>query len=428
MTDPVARDRLAARDIYEAWAAAVDRQGRVLAPERRTWDLLPQQEKDLDADIAYQLNQTLLGAGVLPPGEPRERCPAARHHRVRRIRAGSRIIEWTEEGPMVEPDTLVSDACSACGHDFRGALAEHTGREAMTDTDRLAALLLDHWPDDLDTPRSGVAAFASRLLAAGVRPAPAAPGLREALDWEEYRRTRGWPTPNHMRRVAGALDTLTPAKYGEVLRWVADACDAALAETPGEPEPRPLSAEEEIEMRADLDPADAYQYGGWAHLVGRLFATLDKARSLAATLPPAAPGLREAALDAYNTMDAATRWAASQTGGVQTVEAAAHTAGTDIVVSDCYGPQWIDAQPSDPRGKHCFSCGMFYPRHFSVCEWVVVAPPLAAPGLDVERLARALDQVMPMTPEYHSVGSWLDAARMIAREYAAMAETPGEKP
>jgi len=41
VTDPVARDRLAARDIYEAWAAAVDRQGRVLAPERRTWDLLP---------------------------------------------------------------------------------------------------------------------------------------------------------------------------------------------------------------------------------------------------------------------------------------------------------------------------------------------------------------------------------------------------
>ena len=76
----------------------------------------------------------------------------------------------------------------------------------------------------------------SAALAAGVRPAPAAPGLREALDWEEYRRTRGWPTPNHMRRVAGALDTLTPAKYGEVLRWVADACDAALAETPGEPE------------------------------------------------------------------------------------------------------------------------------------------------------------------------------------------------
>ena len=66
-------------------------------------------------------------------------------------------------------------------------------------------------------------------------PPPATPGLREALDWEEYRRTRGWPTPNHMRRVAGALDTLTPAKYGEVLRWVADACDAALAETPGEP-------------------------------------------------------------------------------------------------------------------------------------------------------------------------------------------------
>lgn len=48
---------LDARDVYEAWALAMCRQGRVLAPERRTWDLLPQQEKNLDADIAYQLNR-----------------------------------------------------------------------------------------------------------------------------------------------------------------------------------------------------------------------------------------------------------------------------------------------------------------------------------------------------------------------------------
>ena len=70
-------------------------------------------------------------------------------------------------------------------------------------------------------------------------PPPAAPELPDelrALGWEEYRRTRGWPTPNHMRRIANALDAFTPARYGEVLRWVADACDAALAETPGEPE------------------------------------------------------------------------------------------------------------------------------------------------------------------------------------------------
>ena len=40
----------------------------------------------------------------------------------------------------------------------------------------------------------------------------------------------------------------------------------------------PLSTKEEAEARHDLDPADAYQYGGWAHLVGRIFATLDAER------------------------------------------------------------------------------------------------------------------------------------------------------
>ena len=48
-------------------------------------------------------------------------------------------------------------------------------------------------------------------------------------DWEELRKTNGWPTPMHMRRAAEALDNFTPAKYGDVLRWVADACDAAIA-------------------------------------------------------------------------------------------------------------------------------------------------------------------------------------------------------
>jgi hypothetical protein len=62
------QEALRPRDIYEAWAAAMDRQGRVLAPERRTWDLLPQQEKDLDADIAYQLNRAALAATPPAPG------------------------------------------------------------------------------------------------------------------------------------------------------------------------------------------------------------------------------------------------------------------------------------------------------------------------------------------------------------------------
>lgn len=42
-----------------------------------------------------------------------------------------------------------------------------------------------------------------------------------------------------MRRVADALDAITPARYGDVLRGVADLCDAALnAPTPA-PSPQP---------------------------------------------------------------------------------------------------------------------------------------------------------------------------------------------
>jgi hypothetical protein len=48
---------------------------------------------------------------------------------------------------------------------------------------------------------------------------------------EALRMQKSWPTPNHMRRVADALDLLTPAKYGDVLRHVADACDASLEDT-----------------------------------------------------------------------------------------------------------------------------------------------------------------------------------------------------
>lgn len=45
------------------------------------------------------------------------------------------------------------------------------------------------------------------------------------------------------------------------------------------------------------------------------------------------PGLREAALDAYNVMDAATRWAATQTGGMRTVEDAdRHVRGFDALL------------------------------------------------------------------------------------------------
>ena len=47
-------------------------------------------------------------------------------------------------------------------------------------------------------------------------------------DYEQMRKDRGWPTPNHMRSTADALDTLTAARYGDVLRWFADLADAAL--------------------------------------------------------------------------------------------------------------------------------------------------------------------------------------------------------
>jgi hypothetical protein len=44
--------------------------------------------------------------------------------------------------------------------------------------------------------------------------------------YEDMRVQRGWPTPNHMRHAADALDQLVIPKYGDVLRWVADLCDS----------------------------------------------------------------------------------------------------------------------------------------------------------------------------------------------------------
>lgn len=61
---------------------------------------------------------------------------------------------------------------------------------------------------------------------------PEAPG--EGM--EEMRKRRGWPTPNRMRAAADGLDNLTPARYGEVLRWVADQCDSAPSVPSIEPE------------------------------------------------------------------------------------------------------------------------------------------------------------------------------------------------
>jgi hypothetical protein len=62
-----------------------------------------------------------------------------------------------------------------------------------------------------------------------VRFAPAIPPDLAAPDYEAMRMERHWPTPNHMRRVADALDTLTTGRYGDVLRWFADLADESLA-------------------------------------------------------------------------------------------------------------------------------------------------------------------------------------------------------
>lgn len=39
-----------------------------------------------------------------------------------------------------------------------------------------------------------------------------------------------WPTPLSCRRIADALDAVTPARYGDILRAYADAEDARFAE------------------------------------------------------------------------------------------------------------------------------------------------------------------------------------------------------
>lgn len=38
-----------------------------------------------------------------------------------------------------------------------------------------------------------------------------------------------WPTPTSIRRVADALDAITPARYGDILRAFADAEDSRFA-------------------------------------------------------------------------------------------------------------------------------------------------------------------------------------------------------
>lgn len=47
----------------------------------------------------------------------------------------------------------------------------------------------------------------------------------DKINFEQLRIDNKWPTPNHMRKTADALDILTFASYGKILRWMADECD-----------------------------------------------------------------------------------------------------------------------------------------------------------------------------------------------------------
>lgn len=83
--------------------------------------------------------------------------------------------------------------------------------------DRLRALLRPE-PGQWDNTRLLDAALAAEYQR----------GRDEAVDYEKMRMEREWPTPNHMRTIADALDKITPARYGDILRWFADLCDASL--------------------------------------------------------------------------------------------------------------------------------------------------------------------------------------------------------
>jgi hypothetical protein len=54
----------------------------------------------------------------------------------------------------------------------------------------------------------------------------ALPDQPDALDFDAMRVAREWPTPMAMRDAADGLDHLAIPKYGDILRWVADRCDA----------------------------------------------------------------------------------------------------------------------------------------------------------------------------------------------------------
>ena len=83
-------------------------------------------------------------------------------------------------------------------------------------------------------------------------------GASSEESWEERRMRLRWPTPNHMRRTAGALNIISVARYGDILSHVADLCDGVTAAgvAPQEPELEGwdrLGTESPAELQSWLD-------------------------------------------------------------------------------------------------------------------------------------------------------------------------------
>jgi hypothetical protein len=96
------------------------------------------------------------------------------------------------------------------------------------------------------------------------------------LDMERLRIERGWPTPNHMRHAADALDMLLYPRYGDVLRWVADRCDAD-----------PFDEEAAVELLVEAIPFMEDEWEGTEGPIGEGGKWLMKARSFLDEAEPA---------------------------------------------------------------------------------------------------------------------------------------------
>lgn len=59
--------------VWRAWFEGMEAQGRYVAPERRSWDTLPEQDRDLDAGIETRVAYFLSKRKVSQPA-PDERC------------------------------------------------------------------------------------------------------------------------------------------------------------------------------------------------------------------------------------------------------------------------------------------------------------------------------------------------------------------